>query len=60
MSAGRCKYMMTMANNHSEFPILEKILSAEIGYFMSMSDVKLERHVAGSRIKQRVAKRSVH
>lgn len=47
--------MRTIANNDSEFPIFEKILSAEIGYFISMSDVELERHVADSRIKQRVA-----
>lgn len=46
--------MKKTANSNSEFPIFEKILSAEIEYFMSMSDAELEKHIADSRIKQRV------
>jgi len=44
-----------MAEKTSEFPILEKALSHEIGYFMSMSDDEIESYVVNSRIKQRVA-----
>ena len=45
-----------MPSRTSEFPILEKALAKEIGYFISMSDIDLEKHVTNSRIKQRVAK----
>lgn len=47
--------MKGITNSNSEFPIFEKILSSEIGYFMSMSDAELEKHITDSRIKQRVA-----
>jgi hypothetical protein len=43
-----------MSNRNPEHPILEKALASEIRYFMSMSDLDLERHVINSRIKQLV------
>jgi len=46
--------MKNPGDSNSEFPIFEKILSSEIGYFMSMTDEQLEKHIADSRIKERV------
>jgi hypothetical protein len=43
-----------MDNSHSEFAILEKILSNEIHLFMS--DEEVENHIPNSRIKERVHK----
>jgi hypothetical protein len=44
---------MTRKNN--KFSIIERALANEIGYFMSMSDAELEKHIPNSRIKERVA-----
>jgi hypothetical protein len=45
-----------MSNRNSDFSILEKSLAKEIDYFLSMSDADVKKHIADSRIKQRVSK----